>query len=279
MHSSTISTIFGTAGAACWSIQLIPQIYLNYRLHSAAGLSAAFMILWACAGIPLGVYNIAANLGIALMVQPQILTTLSLITLGQCFYYERKWRLAHVLLAIIAMGCFMGGIETGLVFAVRFGLKHGEQWPLTLMAVLAAALLALGVFEQYLAIWKSKSVEGVSFLFCGIDALGDVTSMIAVVFRRGKLDVLGLVAYAVEFVLWVGVFACGFHFQFMPWLMSRMKAASTDQRAEDRDRGSSSSEDVSDMPASASVFRTPTEESELRRRLGHARTSLNLNPV
>ena len=45
------------------------------------------MILWACAGVPLGAYNIASGFNIALQVQPQILTTLSLVTWAQCCFY------------------------------------------------------------------------------------------------------------------------------------------------------------------------------------------------
>lgn len=47
------------------------------------------MMLWAWAGVPLGVYNIVEEYNIALRVQPQILTFLSLITWIQCYYYER----------------------------------------------------------------------------------------------------------------------------------------------------------------------------------------------
>ena len=46
------------------------------------------MMLWAWAGVPLGVYNIVEEFNIALRIQPQILTCLSLITWIQCFYYE-----------------------------------------------------------------------------------------------------------------------------------------------------------------------------------------------
>lgn len=47
------------------------------------------MMLWAWAGVPLGVYNIVENFNIALRIQPQILTFLSLTTWIQCFYYEK----------------------------------------------------------------------------------------------------------------------------------------------------------------------------------------------
>lgn len=46
------------------------------------------MLLWALAGVPLGAYNIAESFNIALLIQPQILTVLSLSTWGQCLYYD-----------------------------------------------------------------------------------------------------------------------------------------------------------------------------------------------
>lgn len=47
------------------------------------------MMLWAWAGVPLGVYNIVQDYNIALRIQPQVLTLLSLVTWIQCFYYEK----------------------------------------------------------------------------------------------------------------------------------------------------------------------------------------------
>lgn len=57
------------------------------------------MMLWAWAGVPLGVYNIAKDFNVALRIQPQILTFLSLVTWIQCFYYERV-HLSHVQLRL-----------------------------------------------------------------------------------------------------------------------------------------------------------------------------------
>lgn len=50
------------------------------------------MLLWATAGAPLAVYNIVNNFNIALIVQPQILTALSLVTWGQCCMYGEASR-------------------------------------------------------------------------------------------------------------------------------------------------------------------------------------------
>lgn len=41
------------------------------------------MLLWATAGVPRGAYNIVEDFNVALKIQPQILTTLSLITWTQ----------------------------------------------------------------------------------------------------------------------------------------------------------------------------------------------------
>lgn len=51
------------------------------------------MLLWAVAGVPLGVYNIVEELNVALRIQPQILTFLSLVTWAQCFYYTKVTRI------------------------------------------------------------------------------------------------------------------------------------------------------------------------------------------
>lgn len=264
MDNPAISNAFGTIGAVCWSIQLAPQIILNWRRHSAEGLSSAFMMFWAWAGVPLGVYNIVSDFNIALQVQPQILTTLSLVTWIQCFYYKRDWAVAPALAVVIPIACVMGGIEAALIFALRIGITHGVNWPLTLMAVLAALLLALGVLEQYLSIWKHRSVEGISFLFCGIDAFGDLTSIISVLFEA-RLNVVGLVIYAAELVLWLGVFACGGYYKLVPWIKRQVaKAKSRHTASEHNDGADGHGIAIHAMPSSTSVFRTPSADFESR---------------
>jgi hypothetical protein len=82
------AAILAYAADVCSTEQLIPQIIINFRRHNTVGLQRSMMFLWACAGVPLGAYNVTGNFSIALQVQPQILTTLSLITWIQCYYYE-----------------------------------------------------------------------------------------------------------------------------------------------------------------------------------------------
>ncbi|KAL1619859.1 hypothetical protein SLS54_006457 [Diplodia seriata] len=278
-------------------MDLIPQIIINYRRHHATGLQPAMMMWWACAGVPLGVYNIVSGFNLALQIQPQLLSFLSLLTWIQCHHYQAHWAPLRSLAVVVPIACAMAGVEASLVVALRIGVeRHGVRWPLTLMAVLAAAGLAAGVLRHYWDIWRHRTVRGISFLFVGIDAAGDVFSLVSVLFQP-ELDVLGLVTYGVELALWLGVFACGGYFNFWPWLMGKRRggggggsesdvdAARSERGADDDDgrvdaagsgRGAaeSSAVELHDLPSSTSVFRTPSCELALARsRTGGSRRS------
>ena len=202
--------------------KLLPQIVINYRKHDTTGLQPTMMLLWATAGLPLGVYNISQNFNVALKIQPQILTFLSLVTWSQCKYYGSRWPIHRTIAIITPLMAVMGGIEAGLVFALRKGIQKGLQWPVTLMAVLSACFLCAGVLRHYWDIYRERTVRGISFIFVGIDALGDLTSLISVLFQQ-HLDILGMIIYASELVLWLGVFACGGYLNFRPWVKAKLQ--------------------------------------------------------
>ncbi|SMR53723.1 unnamed protein product [Zymoseptoria tritici ST99CH_1E4] len=267
MDNPALANTFGTLGTVCWSIQLIPQIVLNYRRHNATGLQPTMMMLWASAGVPLGVYNIVKNFNIALQVQPQILTVLSLITWIQCFYYERSWTVSRCTAVVLPIACLMGGVEVALVYALRIGVQRDTNWPVTLMAVLATLLLALGVLRHYWDIYVHRTVRGISFLFVGIDALGDLLSIISVIFQQ-ELDVLGLVIYGTELLLWIGIFACGGYYLLLPWTIKTLKGsqATGHDASSARDVPERSAIALHDVPSSTSVFRTPSVDIALRSR-------------
>jgi hypothetical protein len=233
------------------------------------------MMLWAWAGVPLGVYNIVEDFNVALRIQPQILTTLSLITWIQCLYYEKNWSISRALAVVCPIAAIMGGIEAALIFALRVGRTRHVEWPVTLMAALSAALLGLGVLTHYWDIYKHRTVRGISFLFVFIDALGDLTSLISVVFQP-ELDVLGLVIYGTELVLWLGVFACGGYFNLLPWLRIRTGAKGLGtwscRRAPDGSpqgiQGEQHEVALHNMPSSTSVFRTASGELRARNASG-----------
>ena len=180
------------------------------------------MLLWAFAGVPLGVYNIVENFNVALQIQPQILTFLSLVTWAQCKYYSCGWPWPKTVGAVLPIALLMGGVEAGLIMALRRAEQDGVGWSPTLMAVLAALLLCAGVGRHYWDIWQTRTVRGISFLFVGIDAAGDLTSLVSVFFQP-RMDVLGMVIYGSELALWIGVFACGGWYNLKPWLGRRIE--------------------------------------------------------
>lgn len=175
---------------------------------------------WAVAGVPLGVYNIVEDFNIALQVQPNILIFLSLCTWSQCKYYREKWDLKKIYLSFIFMGMFFGGLETGLVFALRLARERGQKWALTLMALVAAVLLAAGVLRHYIDMLKTRSDAGLSLKFALLDASGDVSSILSVVFQP-SLSILGLVIYGTELVIWLGLIGIVLYFR----MVNRHKAA------------------------------------------------------
>ncbi|KAE8360469.1 PQ loop repeat-domain-containing protein [Aspergillus caelatus] len=204
MDNHVAANVFGTLGAVLWSLQLLPQIWKNWRRHDSESLSAAFFLSWAMAGVPLGVYNISNNFNIALQVQPNILIFLSLWTWSQCKYYGDKWSLKKIAPLAIVIGAVLGGAETGLVFALRVAFRRGHKWPSTLMAILSAVLLAAGVLQHYVDMFRTRSDAGLSLKFALLDASGDVASILSVIFQP-SLDILGLVIYGTEFAIWLGL--------------------------------------------------------------------------
>ncbi|OAQ69345.1 PQ loop repeat protein [Purpureocillium lilacinum] len=233
---------------------LIPQIVVNARRHHATGLQPSMMMLWAWAGVPLGVYNISEGFNVALRVQPQILTALSLVTWVQCRHYQRKWTVKKSLLAAAPIALAMAGTQAGLILALRALRPMGVRWPATLMAVLSAALLAAGVLRHYWDIYTHRTVRGVSFLFVGIDAAGDVFSLASVFFQGPPpVDVLGVVIYATELLLWMGVLGAGGWYNLRPWV--RRKGWLKGGR--DGQEGVSAEEEEEEVPLDQSLSTGP----------------------
>ncbi|KAJ5361187.1 hypothetical protein N7541_002031 [Penicillium brevicompactum] len=256
MENRVAENVLGTLGAVCWSIQLLPQIIINYRRHDTDGLQGSMMLLWAAAGVPLGVYNIVEEFNIALRIQPQILTTLSLLTWAQCLYYGKKYSISKCCIAVTSLLVLLGGIEAGLIFGLQAAKDQGLRWPLILMAVLSACLLAAGVLRHYWDIYVHRTVRGISFIFVGIDAAGDLFSLVSVLFGR-KIDILGIVIYGTELILWIGVFICGGIFNLRPWIK---------ERASRRDVDLQEPVTLHPMPSSTSVFRTVSGSQVVARR-------------
>ncbi|WZH42361.1 PQ loop repeat-domain-containing protein [Fusarium acuminatum] len=175
-----------------------------------------------------------------------------------------KWSVYRSLLVVVPIAAVMGGIQAGLIIALRVAKSHDLHWPLILMASLSAALLAAGVLTHYWDIWTHRTVRGISFLFVAIDAAGDVFSL-ASVFFQPELDILGIVIYATEFVLWCGVFACGGYYNILPWARKRF-GKEADCEAEGEERGEVIMMNENENVSSSSVFRTVSGSEGVRAR-------------
>lgn len=189
----------------------------------------------------------------------------------------QRWSICKSLVVVVPICALMGGIQASLVVALRIARSTHIEWPVTLMAILSAALLAAGVLCHYWDIYTHRTVRGISFIFVGIDAMGDLTSLISIVFQP-KLDILGMVIYGTELVLWLGVFACGGYYNLTPWLRKHLKnRKSLPTHPAHAGLNGTSDPDIAarnvtvqsitmhDLPSSTSVFRTPSREIELVR--------------
>lgn len=202
--------------------QLVPQIILNYRRHHSEGLHAGMMLLWAAAGVPLTVHNVLNHEHVALQVQAVILTSLSLVTYAQVLHYTHRWPLRRILLLLVSLIISLTLIEAAIICGFTYISASGKAPPqfVRAMAILSAVGLAAGVLRHYWDIYTEKTIRGISWLFVFFDAIGDLTSLLAVgecADARGKfksddspairnhINLYAICIYAVELALWMGM--------------------------------------------------------------------------
>ncbi|KAF8543258.1 PQ loop repeat-domain-containing protein [Trichophaea hybrida] len=200
------ATILGLIGTIFWCIQLVPQIWTNFRSKNTEGLPASMMMLWAISGIPFGVYAIIQNLNVPIQVQPQIFITLSIISWAQCLHYSSSWRrLTSTLLSIILLLIF-GAIEAVLIITLRPLYKNGKEYPMTIIGVIAVILLGSGLIPPYFEIAKRQGrVVGINFVFLAVDWSGAFFSLMSLVAQH-TFDYLAGVMYIICLTLETGIF-------------------------------------------------------------------------
>jgi len=198
--NAVAENVLGTIGTVCWMIQLLPQIWKSYREKSTEGLSEYIGLLWGISGAVLGVYVIVEDLNIPLIIQPQVLSVLCIISWAQCQYYEKKRSLRTCVFWLISIVTLLGGFEAGMVFAIRPAYHNGNIRPVQFFGIFSSVLLSAALFPQYYQIYKHREVIGISILFMAIDLLGGVFSDLSLVFKP-KFDVIAGVAYSLVVVL------------------------------------------------------------------------------
>ncbi|KAI0731375.1 PQ loop repeat-domain-containing protein [Earliella scabrosa] len=190
----------GTLGTICWTIQLLPQLWLTYRTKSVEGLSEWLMLIWGIAGSFLGTYSVVEGLSVPLILQPQLFGSLCLVSWAQCQYYGRKRsRAASLALFVVALALF-AGFEVGTIFAVTPAYNAGNTAPVQFFGIFSTVLIAVALFPQYYEIYKHKEVIGISIPFMIVDLLGGVFNSLSLAFKDNYPVVAG-VTYALVVLL------------------------------------------------------------------------------
>ncbi|SLM34789.1 PQ-loop repeat [Lasallia pustulata] len=200
------ANVLGTIGTVLWCVQLVPQIWYNWKQKKTDGLPGAMMLIWALSGVPFGVYAVIERFNIPVQIQPQIFSTLSLVSWSQILVYNHQWKPWNVVLLSGSIAVAFGGVEALLILTLRGPYQRGLSWPIVLIGVIAAILLACGLVPPYFEIWKRRGrVIGINFVFLTVDWLGALFSLLALLTQH-TFDILGGMMYIVCLALELGIF-------------------------------------------------------------------------
>ncbi|GKZ35919.1 hypothetical protein AbraIFM66950_006754 [Aspergillus brasiliensis] len=200
------SNVLGTIGTVFWCIQLVPQIWYNWRRKKTEGLPPAMGFLWAACAVPMGVYLILQEVNLPMQIQPQIFGTFSAIIWAQILHYDHGYSTQKATLACAGLLAIMGGLEALLILTLRIPYNKGITWPDILVGAIATVLLAGGMLPIYFELGKRQGrVIGINWVFLCIDTLGGLFSIFALV-AQGSFDILGGVMYIVVVVLELGIY-------------------------------------------------------------------------
>ncbi|KAJ5906846.1 uncharacterized protein N7473_003762 [Penicillium subrubescens] len=179
------SNVLGTIGTVLWCIQLIPQIWYNYRRKKTDGFPAAMMLLWASCSVPMGAYLILQQVNIPLQIQPQIFGFFSLVGWGQILYYNYNYSRSKAILLCSAVVLLFGGLEALLILTLRIPYNKGITWPDLVVGVFGAILISAGLIPPYFELWK-RDGRVIGFTAQGsFDILGGIMYILVVVLESG----------------------------------------------------------------------------------------------
>ncbi|KAJ5495140.1 membrane protein [Penicillium diatomitis] len=200
------SNVLGTIGTVLWCIQLIPQIWYNYRRKKTDGFPAAMMLLWASCSVPMGAYFILQQVNIPLQVQPQLFGFFSLVAWGQILHYNHDYTRRKAITTCFGIVLLFGGLEALLVLTLRIPYKKGVTWPDLVVGIVGAILISAGLIPPYFELWKRDGrVIGFNWVFLSIDTLGGLFSLFALA-AQGSFDILGGIMYILVVVLEAGIY-------------------------------------------------------------------------
>ncbi|KAH8986120.1 hypothetical protein EDB92DRAFT_1287267 [Lactarius akahatsu] len=202
--NAVAENIFGTMGAILWSVQLIPQLVKSWRTKSTKGLSPLLPLMWSMAALPLGIYVVAQDLNVPLIVQPQLFALFTLLSWTQCMYYGRARSPAWCAAVLAGTLVFYAALEAGMAFALRPSYRRGTsagKAGVRFFGILSSVLISLALLRpQYYEIYKHGAVLGISLTFMAVDLLGGVASILSLAFKS-RFDTTAAIAYALVVVM------------------------------------------------------------------------------
>ncbi|CCD25332.1 PQ-loop repeat-containing protein NDAI_0F00130 [Naumovozyma dairenensis CBS 421] len=208
--NSSASTALGTVATVCWCIQLIPQIYYNWKRKDCTGFPPIMMFLWVVSGIPFGIYFCISRATLILQIQPHLFMFFCCISFIQtCYYPPVKLNVWKIALILIGIAISAVGLEVGFVLGLRPLYDRGIKWPDLIFGIIATILLAVGLLPPYFELAKRNGrVVGINFLFLFVDSLGAWLSICSV--ALGNMDIMGIILYAVIAAMELGIFLSQF---------------------------------------------------------------------
>ncbi|ODV89112.1 hypothetical protein CANCADRAFT_133820 [Tortispora caseinolytica NRRL Y-17796] len=215
--ASVSSNILGTIGTVFWCIQLVPQIWYNWRRKTTEGLPPLMMFLWAVSGVPFGIYFIVAEANIPVQVQPEIFMFFSAISWAQTLYYPPNARpLKQVLIVFGVFIIICAGVMVACIIPLKPVYERGTTWPNLIFGISASVLLLLGLIPPYIELAKRQGrVVGINFVFLCFDSMGAIFSLLSLVVDR-TFDIMGGVLYIIVLVLELGIMT-----SHLVWLIRR----------------------------------------------------------
>ncbi|KAK7913833.1 hypothetical protein PG985_011536 [Apiospora marii] len=259
------ANVLGTIGTILWCVQLVPQIWANWRTKKTDGLPASMMFLWAACGVPFGVYAIIQNFNIPIQVQPQCFGILSIVAWVQILMYSQSdhnadtqpfvtnsnwptWK-ATTLGVVVTLA--FGGIEAALILTLRVIYERGNETPPMVVGIIASILLAAGLVPPYGEIWKRRGrVVGINWVFLSMDCSGAFFSLMALV-AQNTFDILGGVLYIICCALELGIFT-----SHLIWLLRTRQV-----RREAKAQGKTFDELAAEYEASGEPFKFAERKS------------------
>ncbi|CRG87652.1 putative membrane protein YDR090C [Talaromyces islandicus] len=200
------ANVLGTIGTVFWCIQLVPQIWHNWKYKKTEGLPQSMMLLWAISSIPFGVYMILQDVNIPLQIQPQLFGFFGFISWGQILYYNHNFSRFKSIALVVSSMLLSGGVEAMFILTLRIPYDKGITWPDLIFGVIAAIMLTLGFLPVYIEMWKRRGrVVGFNWVFLSIDTLGALFSLFALA-AQGTFDILGGILYIVVFLCEVAIY-------------------------------------------------------------------------